>query len=136
EAQLHLEAASSDALYRDSFKADTNLGILFYRRGELAKAVEKLDRAIRSSPLRSCHAYYYRGHIGLKQGRFEEAARFYDKATQKFCAGFADAHLALGIAYQRGRQYDKARKKYLDIKQAFPGTKVADQAMERLKFLP
>jgi Tfp pilus assembly protein PilF len=136
EAIPYLETAAGDALYRDSFKAATNLGILHYRNGDYSKASVFLKKAVQDSPLRACHAYFYLGHIGLKQGRFEEAARSYDRATQKFCASFGDAHVALGIAYERGRKYDLARKKFLDIQSAFPGTKFADQAVEHLKFLP
>jgi Tfp pilus assembly protein PilF len=135
EAEAPLLKAANDPLYRDAYKPHTNLGILYYRLGKLKKAGENLDRAAKEAPQYACVAYYYRGHLRLKEGRFAKAAQEYDRATQKACANFADAHLALGIAYERGKQYELARRKFLSIREAFPNTKVAEQAMERLKYL-
>ena len=136
EAEKHLKIAAADPLYRETFKAHTNLGILYYRGGDYHGALSELDKAILEEPNSACVAYYYRGHLELKEGRFPDAVKDYASATRRFCAGFADAHFALGIAYERGKQYDLAKKKFLDIRQAFPNTKVADQAVERLKYLP
>ena len=135
-AEPPLLKAISDPTYRDAFKAYTNLGILHYRLDEMPKAVEYFDHAILESPLAACIAYFYKGHIEMKLGHFKTATQNYDHATQKFCAGFADGHLALGIAYERNKQYDLARKKFLDVKQNFPNSKVAEQAMDRLHYLP
>lgn len=136
EAEKWLKTAASDLLYRDAWKPKTNLGIIHYRRGDDVKALESLNKAVESSPVHACVAHYYIGHIRLKSGSFLEAARSYDRATQKFCAGFADAHLAEGVALERGREYDKARRKFLEVTRAFPNTAIADQAMNRLKGLP
>ena len=136
EAEKWLKLAASDLLYRDAWKPKTNLGIIHYRRGDDVKALDSLNRAVEASPLHACVAHYYIGHIRLKAGSFLEAARSYDKATQKFCAGFADAHLAEGVALERGREYDKARSKFLEVTKTFPNTSIADQAMNRLKGLP
>jgi type IV pilus assembly protein PilF len=135
QAEAPLLRAASDPLYRDSYKPNTNLGILYYRLGKLKKAGEHLDKAVAEAPAYACVAYYYRGHLRLKEGDFARAAVEYDRATQKVCANFADAHLALGIAYERGKQFDRARKTFLSIRDSFPNTKVAEQAMERLRYL-
>jgi Tfp pilus assembly protein PilF len=136
EAIAPLSRAANDPLYRDGFKPLTNLGILHYRRGEYARANEYFSRAIVGYTGTACVAYYYRGHIRLHEGHFREALNDYDAAGRKACAGFADAHLAMGIAYERSKQYDLARKKYLEIQSRFPNTKVADQAVSHLRFLP
>jgi Tfp pilus assembly protein PilF len=134
-AEAPLLKSANDPAYVDAYKAQTNLGILFYRQNNLEKARTYFDLAVASSPS-ACIAQYYLGHIQLKQGKLVDATTSYDRATQKLCAGFADAHLALGIAYERNKQYDLARKKFVDIKQNFPNTKVAEQAMDRLTYLP
>ena len=136
EAQKWLQTAASDLLYRDAWKSFTNLGIIHYRRGDDAKAIQQLTKAVDSSPAQACIAHYYIGHIRLKAGAFLDAARSYDRATQKFCAGFADAHLAEGVALERGREFDRARKKFIEVTRNFPNSPVADQAMNRLKGLP
>jgi Tfp pilus assembly protein PilF len=136
EAIAPLTRAASDPLYRQNFKPLTNLGILFYRRGNYIRASEYLSRAITAAPNGACVAFYYRGHIRLSESKFREAVEDYDSAGKRVCAGFADAHLAMGIAYERGKQYEMARKKYLEIQQRYPNTKVAEQAISHLRFLP
>jgi Tfp pilus assembly protein PilF len=136
EAEKWLTRAASDLYYRDAWKPRTNLGILHYRKGEDAVALESFTKAVDSAPAQACIAHYYIGHIRLKSGAFLEAARSYDRATQKFCAGFADAHLAEGVALERAREYDKARKKFLEITRNFPNSAVSEQAVARLKNIP
>jgi Tfp pilus assembly protein PilF len=136
EAVKHLQAASSDDLYPESYKPLTSLGILYYRKMDLKLATQYLDKAVAAEPHGACLAYYYRGHIHLHQGEFRQAIHDYNQATRRFCANFAEAHLALGIAYERDKQYDAARKKYLEIKNQFSTTAVADQAISHLKYLP
>lgn len=136
EAEAPLLSAAKDPLNREAYKANTNLGILYYRTGKYSIAAKHLDKAVDEAPAAACIAYYYRGHLKLKDGHVREATREYEKATEKFCAGFADAHFALGIAHERDRNYDQARKVFLSIKQNFPNSKIAEQAMTRLKHLP
>jgi Tfp pilus assembly protein PilF len=136
EAEKPLLKAANDPVFRDAFKAHTNLGILYYRQGDYDLALKHLDKAVEMTSAQACVANYYRGHVYLRSGKFNDAITSYDLATQRFCAGFADAHLALGIAYERSKQYDRARKKFLDIKQTFPNSKIAEQAMDRLRYLP
>ena len=135
-AEPVLHEAAVDSLNRDAYKAYTLLGLLHYRQNQWTLASENFERAVTESPQLSCVAHYYLGHLRLRRANFGEAVREYAAATTKFCGTFADAHLALGIAYEKAQRYTEARKKFLDIKQNFPNTKVADQAMDRLKYLP
>jgi len=136
EAVAHLKVAAADDLYPESFKPLTSLGILYYRKMDLKSATQYFDKAVAADPKGACVAYYYRGHIHLHQGEFGQAIHDYDQATRRFCAGFAEAHLALGIAYERDRQYDAARRKFLEVKKQFSTTSVAEQASSHLKYLP
>lgn len=136
EAIKPLTASAENPLYHESYKPWTNLGILYYRRTQLARASQCLNRAIEASPQLACIAYYYRGHIDLQKGLLKGAIMDYDRATRGFCAGFAEAHLALGIAYERNRSFDKARQVYLDIEDRFATSPVAEQAMRHLRKLP
>ncbi len=136
EAEAPLLQASQDPLNREAYKANTNLGILYYRTDRIEKAETFLSKAIDEVPQQSCVAYYYRGHLRLKESRLKDAVKEYERASNKMCGAFADAHFALGIAPERSREYDRARKTFLSIPQNFPESKVAEQAMERLKHLP
>lgn len=136
EAIKPLMASARNPLYHESYKPWTNLGILYYRRTELARATEYLNRAIEAAPQLACIAFYYRGHIDLQKGLLKGAIQDYDHAIQGLCAGFAEAHLALGIAYERDRRYDQARRVFLEIQDRFASSPVAEQAMNHLKRLP
>lgn len=131
-----LSLAAVNPLYRDAFKAYTNLGILYYRRGNYTQASVNLDKAIQAAPNSACIALYYRGHIRLRESRLNEAIASYDQATRKYCVSFVDAHLALGIAYEKTRQYAKAREKFLEIQQRYPNTETAEKAVSHLRYLP
>jgi len=131
-----LTEAANDSLFREAFKAETNLGIIYYRKSDFAQSEKFLNRAIENAPVGACVAYYYRGHLRLRESRFSSAIQDYDLATKKFCTNFPDAHLAMGIALQESRQYDKARKKFLEIEERFPNTKIAEQAVKRLRSVP
>ena len=136
EAQKYLEKAVKDPLYRDSYKPQTNLGVLHYKRGELAQAEIHLNKAILDFAQGACVAYYYRGQIRLTHSNFKEAIDDFDKATKKYCGGFEDAHFAIGLAYQRSKQFEKARRKFVEIQKTFPDTDVAKKAMDQLRYLP
>lgn len=136
EAIKPLQTSAQDPLYAEAYKPWTNLGILFYRRMDWAQANHDFNRAIEESPQAACIAYYYRGHIALQRGKLRSAIEDYELASKRYCAGFAEAHLALGIAYEREKQYDRARKIYLEIQDRFGSSHVAEQAMNHLKYLP
>ena len=131
-----LTEAANDQLFREAYKAETNLGIIYYRRGDFAQSEKFLNQAITNAPVGACVAYYYRGHLRLRESRFSAAIQDYDLATRRFCTNFPDAHLALGIAFEDAKLYDKARKKFIEIQERFPNTQVADQAVKRLRSVP
>ena len=123
-------------MFRETWKAKTSLGVLYYRKGQLDSAESWLRRAVEEQPGLACTAHYYRGHVAMKRNRLQDAQRNYERASSKVCANFADAHFAYGMALERGKNFDQARRKYLELQQVFPDSPFADQAMARLKQLP
>lgn len=136
EAETYLIRAASDPLYRDSFRPLTNLGILYYRKDDMKNAERFLNRAIATNSDFSCIAYYYRGHIRIKEGRVREAIDDYEKSVKKLCGGYGDAHYALGVAFEKNRQYDKARKKFIEIQERYPGSDLSKKASDHLRYIP
>lgn len=135
-ASSPLLKAARDPLYREAYKAWTNLGILKYRVGELHSARTYLERAILEAPEQACIAYYYRGQIEQGNQKLKEAIEDYSRATKRFCSNSSDAHYALGLAYEKNREYSLARKTFIEIHKRYPNTKVAEQALDQLKYLP
>lgn len=136
EAEQHLSVAAQDTLYRDGYKAKTNLGIIAYRKGQLDVAHKLLSQAVDSEPNSTCIAYYYRGHIELQRANVDRAIRDYERATQRFCGAFVEAHFAIGVALQRDKRFDQARKKFVEISRIYPDSKYSEQALERIRALP
>jgi Tfp pilus assembly protein PilF len=136
QASEPLNQAAHDPLNREAYKAWTSLGILEERKGNLDSADAMYSQAIQSDGSNSCLAYFYRGNLRLQKKQTSEAIRDYTLASQKFCAKFGDAFLALGQAYQQSRQYDLARKTYLEVVQRYPDSPLANKAIEQLRFLP
>ncbi len=136
EAVSHLNVAAADPVNREMFKPLSLLGVIYYKKNDFQKASEFFTRAIDSSPTSACIAYYYRGHLHLRDSQFDEAIRDYGQASTRFCAGFAEAQLAIGIAFEESKRFDQARKKFLEVEQRYPNSRSADQAMKRLRTLP
>lgn len=136
EAIGPLEIAAYSPVYRDAYKAFTNLGIAKDKQGNISEAEIYYSRAIQESPGLACQAYYLRGNIELKTSRTREAISDYDRSTKKLCAYFGEGRLALGIAYEKNKQFQLARKTFLEIQKLYPHTQLADQALGRLKGLP
>jgi type IV pilus biogenesis/stability protein PilW len=136
EAEAPLLKAGNNVTFRESYKANTNLGILYYRKNEFDKAEARFQKAINDDAANACIAYYYKGHIAVRRNQIAEAEKLYERATEKQCSAFADAHLALGMMYERQGKVEQARKKYLELNQNFPEAKASESAKERLKKLP
>jgi len=136
EAERALLPAANDTLYRDSYRARTNLAIIYMKRGKAELAMDQLERAINESPIKACHAYYFRSQMRLKSGAMRDSLKDLEHATSGVCASLAEAHLGLGIALAKDRQYQRARSKFVEISQRFPGTDIAEKARENLGYLP
>lgn len=136
EAIKPLEVAAQNELFAERYKPYTNLGITYYRMGNNLEARKAFERATIYGEDSACVAHYYLGHLFLKENKYRDAVKSYEKATMKFCTGFEDAHLALGIAYEQARNYQAARVKFLEVKTRFPESKVAEKAIEHLRYLP
>jgi Tfp pilus assembly protein PilF len=132
----HLSKAAKDPINREAYKARTSLGMLYYRKNDLHLALEQFEIAIRDEPKSACLAYYYRGHLKVKNTQTEDAIQDYKKAIRPECGPFEDAHFALGLAFENNHQPELARQKFLEIQRLFPGSKSAEHAMLRLRNLP
>jgi len=97
-----------------------NLGILYGRTGRPAQALDALREAIRLNPDRA--AYYNElGVISRREGKFDDARRYYEKALA-LEPNYAYAHLNAGILYDLYLQdTEKAMQHYQRYKELAPG---------------
>jgi Tfp pilus assembly protein PilF len=137
EAAPLLRKAADDPKYGEAYKAKMSLGVLYYRQGDLKESEKYLVKAIEESPARACTAYYYRGQILQKRKEFDKALRDYDRATRDFCTPFAgEAHMAIAKVYIGAKDYNKARRKLLEVQKLYPEGPFSEQALEQLRYLP
>ena len=59
EAEPQLKKAGDNPTFRESFKANTNLGILYYRKNDFDLADTRFQRAINDDPVNSCIALLF-----------------------------------------------------------------------------
>ena len=89
--------ASSDPLYRARASALTNLGIAYFRKGDVNKAKQYYDKALEINP-----AYVYThneiGKLYMSIGNESEAIQQFKQAISGF-PEYDEAHFNLGIVY-------------------------------------
>jgi tetratricopeptide (TPR) repeat protein len=75
----------------------TNLGLIYFREGNIDDAETAFQQAIKVNP-KSAVSYNHLGIINRGKGKFKEAKKDYQRAL-KINDGYAYAHLNLGILY-------------------------------------
>ncbi len=137
EGEKYLKIAADDLLYRDAYRPATSLGLYYFRQNKLAIARDYFSKAIDSAPAQSCVAQFYLGKISATEHKNPESIHYFKQASaSRFCTNIKEAHLELGMAFERDKQFDAARKKYLDVAKLFPNTDLSKQAIDRLRYLP
>ena len=111
------QEAEAAANYEKALESDkelseiyTPLGTLYYRAGEIAKADERLTKAVAGSP-NDAQANFYLGLIRFTQNRNEEALQLLRKAST-LDATNAEAFFYLGETLSRMNKYQEAAVEY------------------------
>jgi Tfp pilus assembly protein PilF len=136
EARPYLLKAANDPVFREAYKAHTSLGILEERQGYDEEAKKYYSYAIQESPNLACLAFYNRGKIHMRSSEIDQALRDFDRASQRFCVTFSEAHLAVGMAYVQQKKYDQAREKLIEVQNLFPNTEISKKAIQQLREIP
>lgn len=89
-----------------------NIGIAYRRGHQPDKAIEAFNRAIALHPGDVADDYLNRGNAHDEAGRFEQALADYDRAL-KLKPGHGEVYYNRGIAYERRKQYDKAKAEFI-----------------------
>lgn len=83
--------------YPAFLSASVNLGILYYKSGQIPQA-EGILKSVVKADSTNIVAYNYLGIVYRQQGKFKEAESAY-KSALKIDPGYANAYLNLGILY-------------------------------------
>lgn len=110
EAIKNYEKALS--LDKDLTEINVPLGILFYQKGEIAKADTFLTRALAASP-DNADTQYFLGLIRYSQNRNQEALTAFRQAVKADPTN-AELHFRIGEAHQRLNQNDEAINEFTE----------------------
>jgi len=118
------------AIHFDPFfdEAMTNLGRIYFRRGQMGAAENWWERAIKTNP-RATDAHYNLGYLFLEGGEYRAAIAHFEMAIGADPT-FADAYFNLGEALRRMGRQPEARacwRKHVELRGAW-----MKEAWERL----
>ncbi len=100
-----------------------DLGVLYYKMGEIRRALIYLDQAIDTSPIYAS-AYFNRGVIHSASGDYALAITDYRQLLKKI-SGHFEAQYNIGIAYLRLDDYTKAAEAFSRASQLAGGSRKA-----------
>ena len=126
---MYLEALALDP---ELALANTNLGNIFWRKGDAEGAIERYRRALDVDPLQP-EANYNLGYTRLEQGDAKGAVPWLVKATQSD-GRFADAWFNLGVAHETLRELGPMRaafKRYLELEPTGVWAEMASESLSR-----
>jgi len=101
-------AAIASGHWRDNFIAwaYSNRGLAYSGKGDHARAMADLDKAIELDP-GMAHAYYNRGNVFSSKHDYDHAIADFDKAIS-INPIYADAYKNRGVAYEKAGNIDRA----------------------------
>ena len=130
EAIEQCEIAADDPLYNARASAYTNLGIAYFRKGDVNRAKEYYDKALQINP----SFVYTRNELGklyLSIGKEDEAIREFKMAINGF-PSYEEAHFNLGLAYLKSGNKISACESFSAVIKIAPGSTYAINSRDYL----
>jgi len=126
EAIEECSIASSDPTYRARASALTNLGIAYFRKGDVNKAKQYYDKALEINP-----AYVYThnelGKLYTSIGKEQDAIQEFKQAISGF-PEYAEAHFNLGVVYLKEGNKNQACYSFRKVVELSPNTSLGVNA--------
>ncbi len=88
------------------YRANGNIGLIYYQQGQYDKALTAFDASIASADVKA-DAFYLRGETYIALAKYELAVTDYESAVGRY-PQYSSAYQGLGYAYYKLTQYDKA----------------------------
>lgn len=118
----------------DGYMPHYNLGMIYYEKGLLDKAIEHYQAAIRIIP-DFVEAYNNTGIAYLDKGLVEKAIEYFQTAI-RLAPDYTEAYNNLGVAYTMKGLKDEARKAFETALKLKPDFRQARRGLERLDSTP
>ena len=124
---------TSNPYYTTPGNAQNNLGWAYYRKGDLAKALQHFTVA-RQLNAELCPAYNNLGLVHLDESRLDKAEREFSEAVRR-CPGYAEPYFHLGRVHARRAEREPARQSFQRCVQLSGTTPLADRCERQLAAL-
>ena len=122
EAIDQCSIAASDPTYRARASAFTNLGIAYFRKGDVNKAKQYYDKALEINPV-YVYTYNEMGKLYMSIGKEQEAIQAFKQAISGF-PEYAEAHFNLGIVYLKEGKKPPACYSFKKVVELSPNSKL------------
>jgi type IV pilus biogenesis/stability protein PilW len=110
DAIAQYEKALNDVLYKDPYIAHGNMGWAYYKKGDLARAIDHLKASVTINP-KYCLGHLKLGQIYDEQQNVEESCRYFGR-YREHCPDRADAWQYDGVCHARRGEIAEAQKSF------------------------
>lgn len=125
------ETVKEDLLYATPYYAASNLGYIYYRKGQLETARFHYREALEMRR-RFPRALHGLGLVALAAGNTDEAIGHFEQAIEELPEA-AYLHMDLARAYEQKHQYDKALEIYEKAASLARDSRLGDEAEEAMR---
>jgi len=133
EALKYFNMALDNPFYSTPEKPYSNIGLVYYRKGDYRGAEDAVKKATIRNPNFPV-AMYIQGLLYLQEGDDEAAMKKFTKALTIEPA-YLEARLELAKAYVRSGEQDKALEHFKIIAEKAENTAIGKEALEYIKLL-
>jgi type IV pilus assembly protein PilF len=133
QAIREFDAALSDLMYREPYKARCNRGLALWQMGRKEEGIAELRSCVAMAP-RYCEGRRELGRIYVSEGRPRDAIEQFT-AYADACKGAADAHLQLAVARMKVGDVAGARTAFEKCRELGEGRPEGDECTRSLSLL-
>lgn len=127
-----IKKALRDLTYNKPEKAQTNLGLAYFRKNNFPEAKGQLQAALKLNK-EYCPAYNYYGQTLLKLKEYENASGIFDRAIKVCQNEPEEVHYLSGLSYYQMGKKDMALIRLKEVSKLYPGTEYAEKSRTLLK---
>lgn len=131
DAIATLEPLTREPRYTTPYHAYNNLGLAFFRQGDLKQAEKNFRMAVFHNP-KFCQGYRNLGLVNIAQRDYAAAVDQLTEAVGR-CPRYAELHLQRGEALEADRRFDDADKSFQKCAELAGDTAIGRRCKARLR---
>ncbi len=133
DAIAHCQKAAADRLYKAKDRALTNIGIIYFNKGDLGKAEEYFEESFKVNPA-LVYTHNELGKLYVAQGKLADAVEEFEIAVTGYPV-YDEAHYNLGITYIKLKEIYKACNSFEKVLEISPLSNFGRKSKDYIKSL-